>query len=88
MVFYAPIIVLKLSKSLYVKGNAYEYLKNLGMEYLVSFMSISEQGRDLTVIFDEALDWIDHPYKLFRAYSMEYLYRLFVGNEKETQTAG
>lgn len=71
---------LKLSKSLYVKGNVYEYLKNLGIEYLVSFKRFSEQGRDLTVVFDEALDWVDHLYKLFRAYSMEYLYRLFVGN--------
>lgn len=92
VVFYAPMIVdwagSKLSKSLYVKENAYEYLKSLGMEYLVSFKCFSEKGRDLTVVFNEVLDWVDHPYKLFRAYSMEYLHRLFVENEKETQTKG
>lgn len=73
VVFYALMIV-ELSKSLYIKENAYEYLKSLGMEYLVSFKCFSGQGRDLTVVFDEVLDWIDHLYKLFRAYSMEYLY--------------
>lgn len=87
VVFYALMIV-ELSRSLYVKENAYECLKSLGMEYLVSFKCFSGQGRDLTVVFDEVLDWVDHLYKLFRAYSMEYLYRLFVENEKETQTKG
>lgn len=92
VVLYAPMIVdwagSKLSKSLYVKENAYEYLKILGMEYLVSFKCFSEQGRDLTVVFNEVLDWVDHPYKLFRAYSMEYLHRLFVGKGKEAQKMG
>lgn len=41
VVFYTPVIVdwadLKLSKNLYVRRNSYEYLKNLGMEFLVSF---------------------------------------------------
>lgn len=89
VIFYAPMVVdwagSKLSKSLYVKENAYEYLKNLGMEYLVNFTSFSRQGRDLEVVFSEVLDWVDHPYKLFRAYSIEYLHRQFIKKEKEAQ---
>jgi len=70
----------KLSKSLYVRDNAYEYLQELGMEYLVSFKVFNEEGKDLGVLFEEVLGWIDYPYKLFRCYSLEYLHRLFTAS--------
>ena len=65
----------KLSKSLYVKKGAYEYLKELGMEYLVSFTVFNQERKDLSIVFEEVLGWVDHPYRLFRCYSLEYFHR-------------
>jgi hypothetical protein len=80
VIVYAPLIVdwagSKLSKSLYVRKRAYEYLKELGMEYLVNFKALDDKERTLGIIFEEAVGWMDHPYRLFRSYSVEYLHRL------------
>lgn len=52
---YTPMIVdwadLKLSKNLYVRRNSYEYLKSLGMEFLVSFKCFrNREGSDHCLI--------------------------------------
>ena len=84
LIFYAPLIVdwsgAKLSKSLYVRSGAYQYLKDKNMDYLVSYKVFKEQEKDLGVIFDEVIDWVDHPYKLFRSYSVAYIDSLFKGD--------
>ena len=84
LIFYAPLIVdwsgAKLSKSLYVRSGAYQYLKDNNMDYLVSYKVFKEQEKDLGVIFDEVMDWVDHPYKLFRSYSIAYIDSLFKGD--------
>lgn len=64
-VFYTPMIVdwadLKLSKSLYVRRNSYEYLKSLGVG-VQSASSAFGAGRGLTAVFNE----VYHPFKLCR----------------------
>lgn len=78
---YAPLILdwagSKLSKSLYVKPGAYEYLREAGMSYLLSYEKMKECGQDLKVLFHEVERWIKEPKKLFRSYSVEYLHRVF-----------
>ena len=85
LIFYTPLIVdwsgAKLSKSLYVRGGAYQYLKDMDMDYTVSYKAFKEQGKDLGVIFDEVQDWVEHPYKLFRPYSVAYIDSLFKGDK-------
>jgi hypothetical protein len=85
LIFYTPLIVdwsgAKLSKSLYVRSGAYQYLKDMEMDYLVSYKAFKEQGKDLSVIFDEVRDWVEHPYRLFRSYSVAYVDSLFKGDK-------
>jgi hypothetical protein len=85
LIFYTPLIVdwsgAKLSKSLYVRSGAYQYLKDMEMDYLVSYKAFKEQGKDLGVIFDEVRDWVEHPYSLFRSYSVAYVDSLFKGDK-------
>ena len=85
LIFYTPLIVdwsgAKLSKSLYVGSGAYQYLKDMEMDYLVSYKAFKEQGKDLGVIFDEVRDWVEHPYRLFRSYSIAYIDSLFKGHK-------
>ena len=89
LIFYTPLIVdwsgAKLSKSLYVTSGAYQYLKDNGMDYLVSYKTFKEQGKDLGIVFNEVNDWIDHPFKLFRSYSVAYIDSLF---KRETRFEG
>ncbi|KAH8832508.1 hypothetical protein DL96DRAFT_1694634 [Flagelloscypha sp. PMI_526] len=85
MIFYTPLIVdwsgAKLSKSLYVKTDAYQLMKDKHMDYLISYKVFREQGKDLAVIFDEVEEWVKHPYKLFRSYSVAYIDALFNGQK-------
>ena len=80
LIFYSPLILdwsgAKLSKSLY-KKNAYKYLVDQQLEYLVSFEKFKEQGKYLRVLYDEVTDWVENPFKLFRSYSVEYMNSLF-----------
>jgi len=82
LIFYTPLIVdwsgAKLSKSLYVRSGAYQYLKDI---YLVSYKAFKEQGKDLGVIFYEVRDWVEHPYRLFRSYRVAYVDSLFKGGQ-------
>ena len=55
MIAYAPLTLdwsgSKLSKSLYVSNGAYEYLKEAGMGYLLSFEEMKKMGRRVEVPF-------------------------------------
>ncbi len=74
-IVYAPLILdwsgAKLSKSLYVKKNAYKYLP----QYLVNYSEFKKKfGEDgLKKIFMETISWLEESYKLFRSYSIYYL---------------
>ena len=48
----------KLSKSLYVSNGVYEYLKEAGMGYLLSFEEMKKMGRRIEVLFREVEGWL------------------------------
>ncbi|KAF8331584.1 hypothetical protein F5887DRAFT_894912 [Amanita rubescens] len=74
----------KLSKSLYVKQGAYQYLQDQGVDYLLSFARMKVLDRDPAIIFREVSKWIDEPMHLFtRSYSIEYIHRLYTDTEGE-----
>jgi len=76
----------KLSKSLYVKQGAYQYLKDQGVDYLLSFARMKDLNRNPAIIFREVSRWIDEPKHLFtRSYSIEYIHRLYTDTEGEGQ---
>ena len=81
VIAYAPLIQdwsgSKLSKSLYVGKEAYEYLRATGLGYMLSFDEMKRQGKDHTILFREVERWLDDPRKLFRPYSIDYLHRIF-----------
>ncbi|KAI9061430.1 hypothetical protein FKP32DRAFT_1594507 [Trametes sanguinea] len=84
-IVYAPLITdwssAKLSKSLYVKAGAYEYLGTQSKTYLLSYRQMIEDGMDRQVMYDMVRDWLEDPAKLFRSYSLEYLHRRFQEDE-------
>jgi hypothetical protein len=81
VIAYAPLVLdwagSKLSKSLYVKEGAYQYLQDAGMGYLLSFSEMKKSGRDHTILFGEVARWLEDPKKLFRSYTVNYLHRVF-----------
>ena len=92
LIVYAPLITdwsgAKLSKSLYVKNGAYQYLKDQEMDYLVSYKVFKDQKKDLGVIFDRVMDWVEAPRKLFRPYSIAYIDQLFKGDNPDEGVVG
>ncbi|CDO72590.1 hypothetical protein BN946_scf184985.g9 [Trametes cinnabarina] len=78
IVFYAPLITdwsgAKLSKSLYVKAGAYEYLEQHGKTYLLEYKRMVKDGKDRKILFDMVRKWVERPAKLFRTYSIEYVH--------------
>lgn len=82
VLFYAPLITdwsgAKLSKSLYVKQDAYKYLDKGGMTYLLEYRRMVEDGKDRRVIFDMVEEWVQNPKKLFRPYSIDYIHSRFM----------
>ncbi|KIJ46976.1 hypothetical protein M422DRAFT_59561 [Sphaerobolus stellatus SS14] len=55
----------KLSKSLYFIAGAYQYMKDQGVDYLLSVARMRELGRDPAVIFHEITRWLEEPKHLF-----------------------
>lgn len=78
---YAPLTVhwagSKLSKSLYVKEGAYEYLREQDLGYLLSLQEMISQGKDSKVVWDEVGRWVKEPARLFRPYSVEHWRMVF-----------
>lgn len=68
LIVYTPLITdwsgSKLSKSQYLRPGAYEYLVRAGQEYLLSYRVLKSEQRDLSLLWQEIEDWVDHPYKL------------------------
>ena len=83
IIIYTPLITdwsgAKLSKSLYVKQNAYEYLP----KYLINYENLlNEKGIEgLDKMYSIIFEWVDEPYKLFRDYSVYYFIKRFEENE-------
>ena len=79
IIIYAPLVLDwsggKLSKSLYVKRNAYRYLP----AYLIDYESfIRDKGLEgLERLYEEVFNWVEEPHKLFRHYTVYYFMKLF-----------
>ncbi|GIJ92098.1 hypothetical protein Asppvi_011073 [Aspergillus pseudoviridinutans] len=77
VIFYTPLILdwsgAKLSKSLYIRENGYKYLIDAGRQYLLDADSFLEIEGGIEALFEEAQDWVDKPYKLFRNYTVDYI---------------
>ncbi|HIG93920.1 MAG: hypothetical protein QT02_C0002G0009 [archaeon GW2011_AR9] len=78
-IVYAPLVVdwsgAKLSKSLYLKQNAY---KNLP-QYLVNYKKFRDElgEKGAKKMFEEVSLWLEEPYRLFRDYSVYYFLEIF-----------
>ncbi len=78
-IFYSPLILdwsgAKLSKSLFKKEGAYQYLPS----YLISYEALKlEYGvKGLDYLYDITKTWVDNPYMLFRHYSIYYFIEEF-----------
>lgn len=83
IIVYTPLITdwsgAKLSKSLYVRQNAYEYLP----KYLINYENlINEKGKEgINKMYSIISEWVDEPYKLFRDYSIYYFMKRFEEDE-------
>ncbi|GFF78712.1 hypothetical protein IFM60648_05287 [Aspergillus lentulus] len=77
VIFYTPLILdwsgAKLSKSLYIRENGYKYLIDAGRRYLLDADTFLETEGAIEALFEEAQDWVDKPYKLFRNYTVDYI---------------
>lgn len=79
IIIYAPLVLDwsggKLSKSLYVKKNAYRYLP----PYLINYESfVKKKGVEgLEKLYEEVYSWVEEPYKLFRHYTVYYFMKIF-----------
>ncbi len=81
IILYTPLIVdwsgAKISKSLYLRRDAYKYLRDAGQEYLCSWEVMCKEGKSVEVLCREVELWVAEPYRLFRSYSLHYLHLLF-----------
>lgn len=79
IILYAPLITdwsgAKLSKSLYVKQGAYQYLPSYVVNYEHFLNKFGENG--VEKLFNEIKLWLEQPYRLFRSYSVYYFMDLF-----------
>ncbi|MFH1316554.1 MAG: hypothetical protein ABII01_03485 [Candidatus Woesearchaeota archaeon] len=78
-IVYAPLVVdwsgAKLSKSLYVKQNAYKDLPQYLVNYDKFREKLGEEG--IRKMFDEVSSWLEDSFKLFKSYSVYYFMELF-----------
>ena len=83
IIVYTPLITdwsgAKLSKSLYVRQNAYEYLP----KYLINYENlINEKGKEgINKMYSIISEWVDEQYKIFRDYSIYYFMKRFEEDE-------
>ncbi len=79
MIFYAPLVCdwsgAKMSKSLYVKKDAYKDIPREFINYSFLREKYGEYG--LEILFDIVLNWVDNPFMLFRTYSIYYFIEEF-----------
>ena len=85
LLVYSPAILdwsgAKLSKSLYVKRSAYDYLRDTNLEYMLRYDLFVASPFNLEHVYCVCCNWIEEPYKLFRAYSIYHLHALFVAKK-------
>ncbi|KAK6502455.1 hypothetical protein TWF506_003037 [Arthrobotrys conoides] len=71
---YTPLILdwsgAKISKSLYVRPDAYEYLRLSNLSYLLSFREFCAAGFKIVTLYRLTEGWINEPKRLFRHYTI------------------
>jgi hypothetical protein len=76
--YFCPVITdwsgAKLSKSLYVDGDAYSYLSKAFLNYREFIHHFGNRGIEL--LWTEVYSWVVEPKKFFRNYSIEYIQEL------------
>lgn len=91
VIIYAPLIIdwagSKLSKSLYVKNDAYQYMELLSMTRFLSYAEAKKVGTDWTPLFTDIEKWLEHPQKLFGAKSVDYMRLLIDGALSSTESS-
>ncbi len=79
MIFYAPMVTdwsgAKMSKSLYVRDGAYKDIPQMFINY--SFLKKELGYKGLDILLNIIDNWIEHPYMLFRNYSIYYFIKEF-----------
>ncbi|PIL33789.1 hypothetical protein GSI_04414 [Ganoderma sinense ZZ0214-1] len=90
VIMYAPLITdwsgAKLSKSLYVRDGAYKYLEDAGMDWLLEFRRMREEGLDRTVLYRMVETWVEKPTTLFgRNYTVDYVRLTYKKTEREKE---
>jgi hypothetical protein len=82
LIVYSPAILdwsgTKLSKSLYVAGSAYSYLRGSGLEYMLSYDLLEKSAVTLEHVYHFCHGWMEEPHKLFRCYAIHHLHHLLV----------
>ncbi|KAK8007241.1 hypothetical protein PG989_001231 [Apiospora arundinis] len=77
-IFYAPLVQdwsgAKLSKSLYVKNGAYDYLIKTGCGYMLDSDLLMATDHGLEALVSLVGDWVHEPFRLFRPYSVDYIH--------------
>ncbi|KAJ5925993.1 hypothetical protein N7454_007503 [Penicillium verhagenii] len=77
IIFYAPQILdwsgAKLSKSLYVKQDAYKYVCEADRQYLLNVELLLRFEGGLEALYLEVHEWVEKPFMLFRNYTIAYI---------------
>jgi len=80
---FSPVILdwsgAKLSKTLYLRPGAYDYLPEAYVDFAAFKKSFGEKG--VLALWEEVQSWIAEPAKYFRDYSVEYLRQIIEGGE-------
>lgn len=81
VIVYTPLITdwsgSKISKSLYLRDGAYDYLKSAGQDYLLSWGQFKSEESRFKALWEEVEGWVREPYRLFRCYSLQYMHMVF-----------
>lgn len=81
LIVYTPLIMdwsgAKISKSLVLGKDAYRYLCDAGLEYVLSWKKFKESKKDFGVLCKEVDLWVAEPFRLFRGYTVHYFAMLF-----------
>lgn len=77
-ILYAPLVQdwsgAKLSKSLYVKHGAYDYLIQMARGYMLDSDLFMAMDHGLEGLVSLVGDWVREPFRLFRPYSVDYIH--------------
>lgn len=87
IIVYSPQVLdwsgAKLSKSLYVQKDAYRYFEGSGLDYFLDYTLLRAKPYALHAVYQLCLNWVAHPFMLFRSYSMHHLHDLIESKRQD-----